>query len=392
MNSKEFFNILDDIDDRIVSEIYEDVQRPQKLAVVPNSHKRLPKLLLGSAACLAVIAAAGLAVKFAAPGAFTALSGTSEAQGTLSAESDTAVSLSQTSETVSANDSGSVTSEGSIDWFSQKHTNPWRRTDTGKASTDTWALEFESEFYVDSDDAWSPEDYEIIASDNGTVVFAGEISEPYGSSVIVKYAENAYVAFGGLDTSTVTVSAGDSVTEGDVLGHPKAFTCMDLGTIVHIKTSRKPITEEYFQTDCYNHGMNNLNLKNHLGNDKYGAPDADGYHHIKANSGDRVRALEDGVIFYAGTDSEGSGMVIMNYNNAAVIVYRGLDTSFPEYYTTKYNFTAAVQGETIGYVGNSGDAYWFVLTPIEFGEFAEKNGIDFYPTRVTFKHTGVDKP
>ncbi|MDE7229015.1 MAG: hypothetical protein K2N56_00915 [Oscillospiraceae bacterium] len=57
MRSEEFFNILDDMDDHIISEIYEDVQRPQRLAAVPRSPKRLPKLLLGGAACIAVLAA-----------------------------------------------------------------------------------------------------------------------------------------------------------------------------------------------------------------------------------------------------------------------------------------------------------------------------------------------
>ena len=52
----------------------------------------------------------------------------------------------------------------------------------------------------------------------------------------------------------------------------------------------------------------------------------------------------------------------------------------------------AAGGDTIGCVGNSGDAYWFVLDNLEFEKFSEENGIDFYPTHITFKNSIVRKP
>lgn len=366
MRSEEFFNILDDIDDRIVSEIYEDVQRPQKITAVPRSPKRLPKLLLGSAACLAVIAAAGLAVRFAVPSTLPVLSGTSEMTD----------SLSPTSETNSENDSGSVTSESWVDWFSIPHLVPYKKTDVVDPPTET--VPYDVDCYLKEPDESECEIFELIAADNGTVAFAGKISDKYGSGVVIKYAKNAYIAYGGLDPDSVTVSTGDTVTAGEAFALPNRFSCLATGVggfIAHYKTSLQPISEEFFKSDCDSDCRivaEAIDAINTYGNR---VPDPDGCHHITANVGDEVGAIEYlGTLVYAGTDSEGSGMAVFN-NGGIRTIYKGLDTTFPDFSVGDNGFVRLNEGDTVGYVGSSGDAYWFALGPYEFKLFAEENGI-----------------
>lgn len=504
MRSEEFFNILDDIDDRIVSEIYEDVQRPQKLVAMPNSPKRLPKLLIGSAACLAVIAAAALTVRFAVPNSLPALSGTSESSydwfaqphfqtcqkidspnaqnidifpydnefyfsdfelspdhysvvasddgtvvfsGFISDEYGSGVIIKYTetayiayggldpdSVTVSAGDTVTEhetfaypkvpsclgdnivirvktsrqpiseeffktdcklhcqgTQEKLVNWFAQKHINPWRRTDRPETDDEPYQLDYEHGFYFSGTD-WSPENYELIAADNGTVTFAGKISDAYGSGIIIKHAENAYIAYGGLDPDTVTVSAGDTVTTGETLAHPKPFGCMPAYSIAYIKVSGQPITEQVFQSRCDINCRGLEEVKNRLNSEWFGLPDSDGNHHIAANTKEEVKSLTDSTIIYTGTDSDGSGtVVVLDQSAMAFIIYKGLDTTFPDYYLQN-DLMKAAEGDTIGYVGDSGDAYWFVLDLLEFEEYSKETGINFYPTSITFKNSGVYKP
>lgn len=389
MKSSEFFNILDDIDDRIVSEIFEDVQQPQKIAMMPRPRNRLPKILLGSAACLAVIAAAGMAVKFAAPGAFTALSGTSAAPESLFTESDMTVSLLQTSDTVSMNDSGSENTENMSDWFSRGCINPYRRTGTTHTGVGTTFYP-ESSFYVSPGEDWSPEDYEFVAVDNGTVTFVGKISDAYGSAIVIKYAENAYVAYGGADPDTVTVSVGDTVTEGQALANPKAFKCFGVLNIGYFTASDKPITEEYFRAENDSHYKYMKDFKSIIDLEENDKPDANGIHHLTAKAGEEVKAVSDGMIVYA--DSKNGTVVALDLRSVnAFIVYEGLGAALPDY-KVQDGCKLAAAGDTIGYVSGNSDASWFVLDPIEFERFADENGIDIFPIHQFSKSMAIDKP
>lgn len=369
MRSEEFFNILDDMDDRIISEMYEDVQRPQMFTAAPRSSGRLPKLILSGAACAAAIAAViTVAAHFAAPRISTSPSDAPEISD----------SLSQASESVSVSDSGSDNSEITADWFEQKHINPLRRTDRPEKDDEPYFLDYEHGFYVWDEADWSPEDYELIAVDNGTVVFAEKISDAYGSGVIIKHGEDVYMAYGGLDPDTVTVSAGDTVTTGETLAHPKPFGCIPVCHIAYFEVSRQSITEELFHNQCDMYCQSIEDVKERLDREWYGLPDADGNHHIAASPKDEVKSVTKSIVMYAGTDSDGSGMIVaLDQSSLAFIIYKGLDTTFPDDYEVKD--TVLHEEDTIGYVGDSGDAYWYIIDVLEFEEFAEENGIDFYP-------------
>lgn len=389
MKSKEFFNILDDIDDKLISEIYEDVRQPQKVVIMPRPRNRLPKILLGSAACLAVIAAAGFAVKFSAHREFPVLSGTSGSPGSVSAESDTAVSLSQTSDSVSMNDSGSENSENMSNWFSRGYLNPYRRIGAAETCIGTTFYP-ESSFYVSPGEDWSPGDYEFVAVDDGTVTFVGKISDAYGSAIVIKHAEDAYVAYGGADPDTVTVSVGDTVTEGQALANPKAFKCFGVLNIGYFTASDKPITEEYFRAENDSHYKYMKDFKSIIDLEENDKPDANGIHHLTAKSGEEVKAVSDGMIVYA--DSKNGTVVALDLRSVnAFIVYEGLGAALPDY-KVQDGCKLAAAGDTIGYVSGNSDASWFVLDPIEFERFADENGIDIFPIHQFSKSMAIDKP
>lgn len=399
MRSEEFFNILDDMDERLVSEIYEDVQRPQKLAAVPRDRKRLPGLLLSGAACVAVIAAAAVLVRFALPGRTAWLA------------------------PASANNSGSDISECSgdacRDWFAKLHFTPYKTVGSVNDPDEKFAYTPEQSCIVNysrsyksvednksgtadnstvifADSHWSSGDFEIIAADNGTVIFAGKISDEYGSGVIIDHNGMAYTAYGSLDPDSVTVSEGDTIQGGDVFAKPKVFGCggNSVITILEFKSSASPITEDYFKESCEDGCEFIRFLKNRYDEVVQGPPDSYGMHRITADAGSEIKALADAnEVIYTGTDSDGSGMAVVRYNMYIYIVYKGLDTSFPD-------FTARVpdpikgeflpneisKGETIGYVGDSGDAYWFVLDVHEFEAFAKENNIATHPLDIVGKH------
>lgn len=359
MRSEEFFNILDDIDDRIISEIYEDVQRPQKLTAVPRSPKRLLKPILSGAACVAVIAAAVVFVRFAAPEILT--------------------SLSPASETGSANDSGFDIPKSSYYWFMEGHFSPWKYPDSAND------LDKTNKFTPEQSTSWQgdliAEDYEIRAVDNGTVVFAGKISDEYGSGVVIDHNGIAYTAYGGLDPDSVTISEGDVLKAGEVFAKPKIFGCggNSVDTILEFKSSVHPITEEYFKESC-KEGCEIMSFTKNWYNEVWqDSADPDGMHHINADYGSEVKSLGNGVeVVYAGTDSDGSGMVVVRHYGLVYIVYKGLDTRFPDFASGKVIPKVIEEGETIGYVGNSGDAYWFVLDVHEFEKFIQENGIELF--------------
>lgn len=519
MKSNEFFNILDDMDERLVAEIYEDVQRPQKLVAVPRSSKRFPKILLGSAACLAVIAAAGLAVQFALPGKAPVLSGTSdtsEAPKSLPSESGTDPIDSETLENIApwfteshlnvcrrtdinnaeaetskfhfndeyyaidfdhpskdyeliASDNGEVVFAGLItekygsgviikyderayfayggldpesvtvsagdtvkegeafakpylsgclgdivaririshqpigeeyfktdcdkhcgiseDWFERRHINPYKRIGSSETGIGT-SFYPGSSFYTSLGEDWSPEEIEFVAVDDGVVTFAGKISDAYGSAIVIKHAENVYVAYGGADPDTVTVSVGDTVTEGQALANPKAFKCFGVFEIGYFTASDKPITEEYFRAKNDSHYKYLKDVKSRIDLEENDKPDANGIHHITAKTGEEVKAVSDCMIVYA---DNGTVVALDLRSTNAFVVYKGLGAALPDY-KVQDGCKLAAAGDTIGYVSSNSDASWFVLDPVEFERFAEENGIDIYPIHQFSKSMIIDKP
>lgn len=360
MRSEEFFNILDDMDDHIISEIYEDVQRPQRLAAVPRDRKqtkRLPRLLLSSAACVAVIAAVAVLVRFALPA------------------------------TNSANDSGSDISENLDDWFAQEHMKPYKTPNSTDKPGDThYKFEPEFDFTIQESSDWSPNEFEIIATDSGTVVFAGKITDEYGSGVIINHNGQAYTAYGGLDPDSVTVSEGDTIMMGDVFARSKLYSCLGAITVAQFKGSRQPITEEFFKLACEGWCYLNAELKRSANEIEHGTPDPDGNHHIAANAGDEIKALDNDSVIYAGTCSDGSGMLITICHGTVYRIYKGLDTTFPDFSKSEPIPNHLRIGDTIGYVGDSGDAYWFVLDVCEFEAFAKENNIATHPLDIVSEH------
>ncbi len=366
MRSEEFFNILDDMDERLVSEIYEDVQRPQKLAAVPRSPKRLTRLLLGGAACAAVIAAAAVTARLALPGRTAWL------------------------DPASANDTSGI-SGSSYDWFAEFHFSPLKIEGTFNEPGETprYLPEEERSIPIPSALNWFAEDYVIRAVDDGTVVFAGKISDEYGSGVVIDHNGRAYTAYGGLDPNSVTVSVGDVIKAGEVFAKPEIFNCGGnrADTALEFKSSVYPITEDYFRESCEK-GCELMRFqKKHYNEDAQGLPAPDGTHRIAAVASSEVGALDKVYdVIYAGTDGDGGGMVITRHYGHVYIVYKGLDSRLPISLNENNKPKRINDGDTIGYVGSSGSAYWFVLDLHEFKEFARENSISTKSRDIVSKH------
>lgn len=360
MRSEEFFNIFDDIDDRIVSEIYEDVQRPQRLAAVPRSPKRLPKLILSGAACAAVIAAAAVLVRFVLPGKTDPLTSSSDA--------------------VTPGDSDTQKQGWNDDWFAWPHTTPLREPDSHNHSGGGMTR-FSSEHGNTYWSAYLPEDVEARAVDSGVVTFAGHISEEYGNAVIIEHYGKAYTAYGCLDPDSVTVSAGDSVMGGDVFAKPMLSDCEKPHTALQFMASETPISEQDIYKMCENGCDVSSTVKMYIGKITGDDTAPEDRHRACINIQNNITPLRRGIVVYAGTDIEGGNMVVVNHLDAFYVVYKG----FSEEPSVK-------AGDYLGYstpMGAAADskAYWYALDPHKLDEFSKENGISAEWVRYS-----VDKP
>lgn len=367
MKAQEFFNIINDIDERFVnevrddivqpraaygniqpSEIYADVRKPQRLRAERFTPKMLFKPIMCGAVCLAMV---GAILGFAKTGVIRFTSVAPAQSGKPDAVLSNS-SLDDNSAVKWIRDCIYSGFDGVHSYFQKRYENDSdsfninhicfldglhfeeapKSSSSSPAEIHTTTFEYIEDCLV-LDFDYAPGS-DIYAIDGGVVVYADSLSS--GNLIIIKHDNNDYSAYGFL--RSLLVKEGDYVKNGDVIAKSDSARnrCGEAGydtTILRLDREISWLDWQFYSTTKFQDIQNNMlsgdDLQNYYdihygefgqGCKIYGMSSfysgRDGYSkdyrpmNLKYNIGGDIFAISDGVVTYAGASDFGDLVII----------------------------------------------------------------------------------
>ena len=217
MKGKELFDIINDIDERFVQELYEEPVRAEVYRLEKRRGGWIMPTLAG-AACLAVIVGATAAVRFGGKEQFT--SDREFPDGKPDWVYDGAASGGE-----SYGGLGVVTGkykgyDGIEKYIKDYYPDNANNCLIFACAGDIWRTALDAPYYEGANSCiiqfgYDGDDAPVYAMDGGEVVYAGKAD--CGGLIIIKHSDDYYSLYGYIDLDKTTVSVGDVVAMGQII-------------------------------------------------------------------------------------------------------------------------------------------------------------------------------